>query len=73
MRNYIADVIKKERLARGWSFDDFSIMTGLNRANLHQIENGKVNVSIDTLEKILKPLKLSLKIEGQNEGQNNVI
>lgn len=70
MRKYIAEIIKKERLSRGWTFDDLSIRTGLNRSNLHQIENGKTNVRIDSLEKILNALKLSIEIKGQIDGQN---
>lgn len=70
MRKYIAEIIKKERLSRGWTFDDLSIRTGLNRSNLHQIENGKINVRIDSLEKILNALKLSVEIKGQIDGQN---
>ena len=70
MRKYIAEIIKKERLSRGWTFDDLSIRTGLNRSNLHQIENGKTNVRIDSLEKILNALKLSFEIKGQIDGQN---
>lgn len=70
MRKYIAEIIKKERISRGWTFDDLEIRTGLNRSNLHQIENGKTNVRIDSLEKILNALKLSVEIKGQIDGQN---
>lgn len=70
MRKYIAEIIKQERLSRGWTFDDLEIRTGLNRSNLWQIENGKTNVGLDSLEKILKALKLSIEIKGQIDGQN---
>lgn len=70
MRKYIAEIIKQERLSRGWTFDDLEIRTGLNRSNLWQIENGKTNVGLDSLEKILKALKLSFEIKGQIDGQN---
>lgn len=70
MRKYIAEIIKQERLSRGWTFDDLEIRTGLNRSNLWLIENGKTNVGLDSLEKILKALKLSIEIKGQIDGQN---
>ena len=63
-------IIKQERISRGWTFDDLEIRTGLNRSNLWQIENGKTNVGLDSLEKILKALKLSFEIKGQIDGQN---
>lgn len=44
----IGSIVRKYRMAQGWSLDDLAKATGLNRAFLGRIEQGKRGMSLHT-------------------------
>lgn len=55
----IAENLKNYRETRNLSLDKLSLMTGVSKSMLSQIENGNTNPSISTLLKIANGLKMS--------------
>lgn len=53
-------VIRDERRKRGLSQDGLASLCGMSRAYVGEIERGKVNVSLSTLEALARGLNLSL-------------
>lgn len=70
MKEKIGNKIKEVRKKRGYKISKMVELTGINQSNYSQIENGKVNLTIDSLTKVCDVLSLSLKLEEQKEGQN---
>jgi len=52
--------IKNERIKRELSQGKLAKLSGLHRATIGQIENGKSSPTIDTIEKIANGLNLTL-------------
>lgn len=52
--------MKKIRLEKGMSQGDICRELGLDRAYISNVENGKQNLTISTMEKIATTLKVSL-------------
>lgn len=48
------------RLDRGWTQEELAHRTGLNRSYMSEVERGKSDVSLSTLQKIAKTLGISL-------------
>lgn len=71
MRVDVASQIKEYRKKRGYTIDKMVELTGINKSNYSQMENGKLNLTIDSLSKICTVLKVSLKLEEQKKGQNS--
>ena len=57
----IGDKIKKSRIARGWSQEDFAAYVQISRAYYGRIENGKFNFSISKLMEIATYLEIEPK------------
>ncbi|MGL4308690.1 helix-turn-helix domain-containing protein [Cetobacterium sp. SF1] len=55
----IGNKLKKIRNERNMSLDDLASITGVSKAMLSQIENGKSNPTVSTLWKISTSLKIS--------------
>jgi len=53
------DNMKKIRLEKGMSQGDICRALGLDRAYISNIENGKQNLTISTMEKVAKVLGMS--------------
>lgn len=53
-------VIRERRNQLGWSQDDLTDASGINRAFICNIEHGIRNPSIDTLSQIAKGLQIRL-------------
>ena len=58
----IGDFISSERAERGMSLYRLSRLSGVSIRHLHMIEDGKHDVRVSTLQKILKPLCKQLTI-----------
>lgn len=56
----IGEHISSERRKRGLSLYRISVLTGVSIRHLHQIENGKHDVRVSTLQKILKAFNQQL-------------
>jgi len=54
------DNMKKIRLEKGMSQGDICRALGLDRAYISNIENGKQNLTISTMEKVAKALGMSV-------------
>ena len=62
-RKKIGGMIAEIRKWKGLTQEDLSNLSGLDRANIAKIENGKYSVGIDILGKICKALEVEIKIE----------
>lgn len=57
----IGQLLKDLREDRGWSLREFGLVVGLNKTYLGDIELGKRNPTINSLERIVACYGLSLK------------
>lgn len=57
----IGQLLKDLREDRGWSLREFGLVVGLNKTYLGDIELGKRNSTINSLERIVAGYGLSLK------------
>lgn len=48
--------IRKLRLERGWTQDEFADLSGLHRAQVGAFENGRMNITIASLHLIAETL-----------------
>ena len=69
MKKEIGKQIKTYRKQKGYKIANMVEETGINKSNYSQIENGKVNFTIDSLSKVCDVLNLSVKLEEQKRGQ----
>jgi len=54
--------MKKIRLEKGMSQGDICRTLGLDRAYISNVENGKQNLTISTMEKVAKALEVNIDI-----------
>lgn len=54
--------IKSERIARAWSQTELSLQSGVSRRHISDMENGKANIGIYTMFKILGALHITLYV-----------
>ena len=59
----IGKIIKKRRLELNLELKDLQDYSGVNYASISDIENGKANPTIKTLEKLLDVLGMQINIE----------
>jgi transcriptional regulator with XRE-family HTH domain len=52
--------VRALRLDRGWTQEELAHRSGLNRSYMSDVERGRSNVSLSTLQKIARPLGISL-------------
>lgn len=57
----IGNIIQSERAKRGMSLYRLSRLSGVSIRHLHMIEDGKHDVRVSTLQKILKAFNQQLK------------
>lgn len=57
---YIGKQVRLERKKIDLSQEEFAYKTGLHRTFIGDIENGKRNISISTLEKITAPINMDI-------------
>lgn len=60
-REFIGKMIAKSRKEMLLTQSEVSFITGLNKTTISKIENGKLNASIDTINKLCDAVKLELK------------
>lgn len=61
MNVQIGQLLKDLRDERGWSLREFGLIVGMNKTYLGDIELGKRNPTINSLEKIVAGYGLTLK------------
>lgn len=59
----IGKIIKKRRVELNLELKDLQDYSGVNYASISDIENGKANPTIKTLEKLLDALGMEINIE----------
>ena len=53
--------VRRLRLAKGWSQEDYADRVGIHRTYVSDIERGRRNPTITVVEKLAKPLKVSVR------------
>jgi transcriptional regulator with XRE-family HTH domain len=56
----IGQRVIEERNKRGWTQADLAVKSGLSQARVSEVENATRDYRFDTIERILKVLKLTL-------------
>ena len=59
LQEVFGNKVKQVRIGKGLSQDDLSILAGIDRAQISKIEKGKINATLETLEKISNALGIS--------------
>lgn len=52
--------IREARVKNGWTLKDISTMTGFSHGQLSDIENGRVNVTVETLARVALALEVPM-------------
>jgi len=52
--------IRRLRLARGWSQEEFAARSGVHRTYVGSVERGERNVTVDTLERLAAALAVEI-------------
>ena len=60
-RELLAKRIRELRAERGWSQDELAEKAGLHRTYIGTIERAEQSVTVDSIEKIAKALKVPIK------------
>ena len=53
--------VRRLRLAKGWSQEVYADRVGIHRTYVSDIERGRRNPTITVVEKLAKPLKVSVR------------
>lgn len=61
-RKQIGQQIAKIRIEKGITQEGLSELTGLDRANISKIENGRYNIGIDILQKVCDALGARIEV-----------
>lgn len=56
--NRLGTNIRRLRLAKGWSQEDYADRAGIHRTYVSDIERGRRNPTITVVEKLAKPLEV---------------
>ena len=65
--NKIGKIIKKRRQELNLELKDLQDYSGVNYASISDIENGKANPTVKTVEKLLDALGMQINIEVVNK------
>lgn len=68
LKKVLGKKIKNRRIELGMDQAILSDYTGLSIAAISNIENGKGNPTLDTIEKVLTPLGLDLNLQIKKRG-----
>ncbi|MDC3418553.1 helix-turn-helix domain-containing protein [Aquibacillus salsiterrae] len=64
--------IRKARLERGYTLEEFAFTAGVGQRTLERIENGESDPKFTTIEKIIETLDVSYdSIFQKNKNKNN--
>ena len=68
MQQILGNKVKELRIQKGLLQDELAFYCGIDRPQISKIEQGKVNVTLDTIEKLSKALniKTSLLLDEEN-------
>lgn len=57
-RHFLSQNLRRARLAQGLTQDDVAALSGVNRAYVSDLENGKRNIGIDCLGRLAEALQI---------------
>ncbi|MDU7114184.1 MAG: helix-turn-helix transcriptional regulator [Peptoniphilus harei] len=60
IKQELGEEIRRLRTSQGYSQEDFARVSGLDRTYISDVEQGKRNLSIESIEKIAKALNITL-------------
>lgn len=60
IRKKLGERVMELRKQQGWTQEDLAASAGLSTRSISNIENGVFSVTLDTLEKLARGLKVSL-------------
>jgi len=63
----IATAIRRERLRQELRQDELALAAGVSVRAIHQIEAAKPTARLDTIERVLEALGLSLRVVGRDD------
>jgi transcriptional regulator with XRE-family HTH domain len=62
IQRQLGDRIRKLRVEKGWSQEDFAEVTGFHRTYVGAVERGEKNMTISTLQTVAKTFNVSLSV-----------
>jgi len=65
----IAITVRRERIRQQLSQDELALAAGVSVRAVHQIETGKPTARLDTLERVLTALGLSLRVTERDTAE----
>ena len=60
-RKLVGRNLRALRIAKGWTQEKLAAMSGVDQGYIGTLERGTVNVSLDTLAKLAKSLKVEIE------------
>ena len=69
----LAEEIKALRLANNLTQDQLGEMIGVQRAQISKLENGKSNITIGTLLKVMNALKAKISFNVEQYGEVQIV
>ena len=68
----IGSEIKKRRLAKNWTLEELSVLSGVSIAAISKIEKGQSSPSFDTILKITRPLQVNFveMLDGKSDSSS---
>jgi transcriptional regulator with XRE-family HTH domain len=56
----VGATIRDARIKNGWTLKDISTMTGFSHGQLSDIENGRVNITVETVARVARALEVPM-------------
>jgi transcriptional regulator with XRE-family HTH domain len=72
LQTKLGKAVRRLRTAAGYSQEDFADVVGLHRTTMGKVERGAFNISLETLERLAKGLRMpvsALIAEAEAEGR----
>ncbi|MEY2760496.1 MAG: hypothetical protein RLZZ96_396 [Bacteroidota bacterium] len=71
--NYIVETLKKRRIRLQVTQETLALLTGVSLRTIKQLEAGKGNPTLETIQKLAQVLGLELQLEIKNTNIENEV
>ncbi len=71
--NYIVETLKKRRIRLQVTQETLALLTGVSLRTIKQLEAGKGNPTLETIQKLANVLGLKLQLEIKNTSRENEV
>lgn len=71
--NYIVETLKKRRIRLQVTQETLALLTGVSLRTIKQLEAGKGNPTLETIQKLAQVLGLKLQLEIKNTNIENEV